>query len=405
MDKQTILKRISLRELAEEAGAIFSKGDASKCPLHGGNNPTAFHLYADGQRWHCFTNCPADKNDGDAITFYMRWKNVDFKTALEELGERAGLGHPSARSSAPSGPKPDVIKWRKRAGEFLNYAIVQLWSNTRSPVFEYLHKERGLYVQMANDYKLGYNPQDIFDLPERWGLTGKKIWLPRGIVIPGLMPDGETVSYIKIRRPLPGDSLTEYIGHPVTSLPKVKFGGPRGGHAVLFGTHTMRDHPVALLTEGEWDCMLAYRLARDLCDVGTLGGATHRADITDLSHLTRYTAIIVVYDRDRAGRKGSQYLARIPRCTAVEPPGNDLTDYWKAHGDDALRAWIARHVASALETSLENLDEKNHYNTFIHWLRLYEKASDIGSARGKLADTPTSPHPTRQPDFTTETAI
>jgi hypothetical protein len=25
------------------------------CPLHDGDNPTVFHLYEDGQRWHCFT--------------------------------------------------------------------------------------------------------------------------------------------------------------------------------------------------------------------------------------------------------------------------------------------------------------------------------------------------------------
>ncbi len=89
----SIRNRISLRLLAEEAGAAFIRPQGSAasscCPLHGGDNPTAFRLYADGARWHCFTRCPHDANDGDIFTFYMRWKNVDFKTALHDLSSRA----------------------------------------------------------------------------------------------------------------------------------------------------------------------------------------------------------------------------------------------------------------------------------------------------------------------------
>ncbi len=77
-----ILERADLRGLAERAGAAFNppgRGTASRCPLHGGDNPTAFHLYrgSDGrQRWHCFTRCPQGQNDGDAIGFYMSMTDV-----------------------------------------------------------------------------------------------------------------------------------------------------------------------------------------------------------------------------------------------------------------------------------------------------------------------------------------
>lgn len=89
-DLDLIKSRLSLRSLAEEAGAQF-KTDSSPCPLHSGDNPTAFRLYADDQRWHCFTHCPQDRNDGDLITFYMRWRNLDFKTVVIELANHAGL--------------------------------------------------------------------------------------------------------------------------------------------------------------------------------------------------------------------------------------------------------------------------------------------------------------------------
>ena len=90
-----IKQRLSLRELSELAGASFRvhkrDGASSTCPLHGGDNPTAFRLYLNGTRWHCFTRCKPGENDGDLLAFYMRWKGVDFKTALHELAELAGI--------------------------------------------------------------------------------------------------------------------------------------------------------------------------------------------------------------------------------------------------------------------------------------------------------------------------
>ena len=98
-DKDQIRARLSLQALAEEAGARFHNL-ASRCPLHHGDNPNAFHLYDHGRKWHCFTRCPEGENDGDLFKFYMRWKQVDFATALRRLAERAGV-HP-----APPRPKP-----------------------------------------------------------------------------------------------------------------------------------------------------------------------------------------------------------------------------------------------------------------------------------------------------------
>src|SRR5512142_589032 len=93
-DVHELLQRLDLREMAEAAGASFARAASSTCPLHpDADNPTAFHLYCgrDGiWRWHCFTRCPAGQNDGDAISFYMRWRHVDFATALRELARREG---------------------------------------------------------------------------------------------------------------------------------------------------------------------------------------------------------------------------------------------------------------------------------------------------------------------------
>lgn len=94
IDVEEIVRRVDLVHLVEEAGGHPRRVGTTwraACPLHGGDNETAFVVYPgrDGrQRWHCFTGC---QTGGDAIDFYMRWQGVDFLTALQALAARAGL--------------------------------------------------------------------------------------------------------------------------------------------------------------------------------------------------------------------------------------------------------------------------------------------------------------------------
>jgi len=365
-DLETIRNTISLPALAEEAGAHFDHPHRlnSRCPLprHAGDRSSkAFTIFASGRKWKCHSSCPADANGGDLFAFYMAWKGVDFKTAVAELAERASVAPTSPMKEnanqveiapAPIVPEP---AWRARAEQFIVWAESNLASHAGAQ--EYLEKERGLSPETWRAFRLGYNPANLYDDPARWGLDGRKIWLPRGIVIPGF--GQKEPSYVKIRRPLPGQALGKYIGEwkAPDGLPEVKFGGPRGGVACLFRLELLDHLPVLILTEGEWDTMLLWEYCPDLCDVGTLGGASTKLDALDLSILTRYLTVLVIHDDDKAGDEGRQYVARLrqrfPRVQSIRPPAHDLTDFWKAGGD--IRAWLAEHVHVALENALQGL--------------------------------------------------
>lgn len=84
-DIQTILEKADLLSFVERAGGEPKGGGnryACACPLHGGDNPTAFSIYfQDGRwKWKCFTgNC----GQGDAITFVEVWQGLDFRRACE----------------------------------------------------------------------------------------------------------------------------------------------------------------------------------------------------------------------------------------------------------------------------------------------------------------------------------
>jgi hypothetical protein len=351
-----IRQRISLVALAEVAGARF--GDAhrlrSHCPLphHAGDRSSlAFMIYDNGRMWKCHSSCPPDANGGDVIAFYMAWKDVDFKTAVKELSEHSGTTHPYTPGPAPQ-PKPytQPQQWRARAAEFVSFAE----KNLNPSVLGYLSQERGLSRETVKAFHLGYNPGSLYDEPARWGLEGKKIWLPRGIVIPGYLRSQP--QHIKIRRPLANDALGKYIPgwNPQDGFPEVKFGGPRGGRSVLFRLEFMDHLPVLMLVEGEWDAMLVWEHCADLCDIATLGGAQSKFDALDLALLTCYSTVLVVHDDDQAGTLGREYIASLqammPRLRPILPPAHDLTDFWKAGGD--LREWIARHLSAALEDAL-----------------------------------------------------
>jgi len=398
-DVQTILDRIDLRALAEEAGAVFGPGDSSVCPLHpGADNPSAFHLYTgqDGRlHWHCFTRCPQGENDGDAIAFYERWRKVDFATAVRDLAQRAGAtptspprsggsrdsqptSHPPAspprsggsRDSQPI-PHPPAAPWQARARAFTAYAQAQLWSPAGHPVLRYLHHERGLHEETLRTWGLGYNPRDVWQPASAWGLPGPRpVWCPRGIVIPCLR--GGLLWTVKVRRPLPGDALSHAIG-PVDRLPTVKFAALRGGRATLYGADRLAGLPVLLLAEGEFDALLAWQAAHDLCDVASLGGAGQRLDALDAVALARACVVLAAYDADPAGARGNAYLGSLSgRVVALVPPAHDLTAYWQAGGD--LRAWIAALVVEHLERLLNGLDQQGYPQLFVAWPDLFERA-------------------------------
>jgi len=380
IDIKLILEKTDLIALAEEAGAQFNSSHSSRCPVHHGNNPTAFHVYRgqDGiQHYHCFTNCPEGNNGGDAIAFYMRWRQVDFKTAVTELAQRAGIvsngngqrleprpAKPVARVLIDQPDEPPSETWRARTITFVNYAQSELWLDTGKCAQGYLIVDRGLAEDTIKHFGLGYNPRDLFDVPDRWGQDGNRVWCPRGIVIPHAHYG--QIWFANIRRPLPGDALAARIG-AVKDLKETKFAGVRGGRRGLFGTITGK--PVVVLAEGEFDTMLAHQVASSFCDVATLGGARHRLDSHDAALLAGASIIVAVLDDDEAGQRGAAYLASVTaRVVTVIPPDHDLTDAWKRGVN--LRQWIGGLVAQKMEGLMNGL----HCEPPEDWLTFYQNA-------------------------------
>jgi len=323
-----------LTELEKDLGPGKRSGRWTlfSCPFaghaHGDSNPS-LSATGDNQRYFCFT-CGAE---GDLIDWLREYRKMDWQQ-IKDLAGSDSLPAPLPRPSQPAQAEhsgPPSPAWQARAGEFMEYCNQQLWTPAGKPALDYLHG-RGLTDASIMFYTLGYNPQDLNDKYQAWGLPEipdrKGVWLPSGIVIPCFIGDGP-IWYVKIRQP---ERKPKYIN--VT-----------GGKAAMFGAANLLGAEIALLTEGELDCILADQIIGDVAGVATLGSATKRLDISTWGvYLLPARAILAAYDLDKAGKAGLDHLlgrsARIHqlRVPALKPGDKDITDYHLAGGD--LWEWI-----------------------------------------------------------------
>ncbi len=354
-DLQNALSQIDLVALIEaDLGQPRHKSDRWVmwlCPFHPDKKTPSLAVNLKKGYWHCY-GC---NRSGNALTWLCAYRKMETKEALNALGllnqNQAAQGYQRVRKFTATAPKKpisnDVLPpeptetWQKRGLAFLEYSQKQLWQTPGAIL--YLREKRLLEDYTIRRFRLGYNPADLWDSPERWGFSKtdtKRVWLPKGYVIPCFVE--QALWYIKIRR---------IDGEP-------KYLHVRGSTPAMFGTDSLGGAPLILLTEGEFDCMLTWQLLRDIAGVATLGSANKKLD---LSRWTRYLLpaeeIVAVLDNDSAGKQGAQTLAGLSaqihpvRIPSLSPSANDITDYVRDGGD--LWEWLKHHLAA-----IENPDPR-----------------------------------------------
>ena len=85
MNIEAVLQKTDLTELVRMAGGEPDRNGRCACPLHGGKDTNAFHVYTDSgkQKWKCFSH---DCGGGDALDFVQKWRGWDLKQSYEFLG-------------------------------------------------------------------------------------------------------------------------------------------------------------------------------------------------------------------------------------------------------------------------------------------------------------------------------
>jgi DNA primase len=299
-DIDEIKDRADLRLLIEEdLGPPASERRCRvwwSCPFHN-ETEASFGVIPSGDGYKCF-GCGAS---GDVFSWLMEYRGMTFPQAKKYLAGETGVKVSVRRGHRK--PKPRTSRqapknvWQDRARQFIESSAAE-----QGRVEAYL-KTRGLSVQTG----LGWNPKSVRDDASSWGLDGKAVWLPAGLVIPWVI-DGE-VWTVRIRRER---------GEP-------KYIMPRGGRGSgMYRIDTVGDRPV-VLCEAEIDALTVVQEAGDLVDVVATGASTGGREKPWLLSLACVPQVLVAFDADSAGEKASEWwLEMLGNARRLRPTEHDI---------------------------------------------------------------------------------
>ena len=223
---------------------------------------------------------------------------------------------PNVQSIATEPPPYD---WQIAACEVVSITEDTLWSSAGERALTYL-LDRGLSTTTIRQARLGFLPGDFREWREIAGLK-----VPCGITIPWFAADA--LWTVKVRRAYGDPKYVQIAG---------------GSSHGLYNADRLHENTVAFFCEGEFDALLVQQDAGCLVSPVTLGSASARLTARWYGELVGHRTILVAYDRDEAGRRGTQRLLKLsPRFRELLlPDSKDITDFFLS-GED-LYTWVEK---------------------------------------------------------------
>ena len=361
---------MNILDLVQEAGYIPKK----KASTHGGEYCSPCPFCKDGDdRFLIWPNrlnknseyqggrfsCRVCAKYGDAITFLKDLNGLSYKEACERLRiepKKRDHSFISKREFKPATAKEPSEFWKEKASLFVEWCHIQLMSNKQALS---LVMNRGFTIESIKQFKIGFNPKDLWRAREEWGTesqtkedgTLKKLWLPAGIVIPTFYCD--QIIKIKVRRSnwREGDELPKYV----------ELSGSKQCPSV-YGDQTLK---TAFIIESELDALLIQQFSSDLIYCVALGGSTKSLDFETDQLLRRTSILLFCPDFDKAGAaawvKWKKMFPAIQRILA--PDGKSAGDAYLAGVD--LRIWIVDSLDS-VQRNNRKIEEKLHNEDMRH---------------------------------------
>lgn len=319
----------------------------SLCPSCGGTD--RFIIQPNKQQKNCtgFFFCRRCEISGDTIQFAIDHLGYTFSDATKLIGvtientiRHSLFKTPYKPSSAPLMKRSPI--WQEQAAKYLEQAHSDLLLN--QDVLTYLAK-RGLPLDAVINYRLGWSAQDQcfaridWNLPEESKEDGtlKKLWLPRGLIIPTI--DFGKIIRLKTRRTNwnEGDALPKYIAIP----------GSSEGLNIIGN----KKHPVLIVAETELDGYALHHAVGDFSVIIAIGGSIKKPDdVTD--YLAQHKVLLICPDSDSAGndvwKKWSALYPHAINCQTTT--GKDIGEAIEQGLD--LRSWIISKLPEQLQYDL-----------------------------------------------------
>lgn len=337
------------------------------CPSCGGTKRCSiWPAEREGRGYYWCRECNAR---GDSIQFLRDYAHFSYADACKRIGVASAA--PAVRTPALPGRAErncfevgqkangsmDAGKWREKAEKFVSWAEARLQKNAEQLAWL---AARGISAEAAREYRLGYNPGErggncIIRPRESWGLPPavrddgkpKRLWLPRGIVIPQML-DGE-IRRLRIRR-LDADRAEFNAGHKY----HVVEGSEMQPLWLECRTQLRDGQGAVVVVETELDACMLHALAGDLVHALALGTCNVRHLPARLfERLKESLVILVALDADEAGAQGwPRWQETFPAARRWPVPvGKDPGDAY-ARGED-MRLWLLSGMPEGLRMMLD----------------------------------------------------
>ena len=298
------------------------------CPFHKEKTPS-FSVNPQLGIYKCF-GCGAG---GDALSFIMNTKGIEFIDLIKDLAAKFGLEMPETfkRNEASKGLKEEMMAASQKAAEFYNDLLLNKQSKEADEALEYL-TSRSISRDIIKKFSLGIAPRAYSTLYELL----KKDFSNDVLEKAGLILEGKSGGYIdrfRNRVIIPIQNETgEYVAFGARALEKEQ--SPKylnssdsliyNKSKLLYGLYTAKDaiksEDGVILMEGYFDVISAQAHGIENA-VASCGTALTPEHVKLLSRYTKSRRIYLSFDTDSAGQKATDRGAEIIR-EAFEGLGN-----------------------------------------------------------------------------------
>ncbi len=316
------------------------KNFRSLCPFHTEKDPS-FYVNPEKQIFYCF-GC---QTGGDAVTFLMKYENLDFRSAVEKLGKRVGV-------LITRDTTRDRFEELYEANEFAsNFYHTMLGKEVGRRGLNYL-LNRGVTRATIDKFKLGYAPLTggLIEAAKRKGYRDQKL------IKIGLISAERNWEHLRDRVIFPifnlGGRIIGFGGRRIDDKVEPKYlNSPESqifkkGDA-LFGLFQAKDSiklkNAALLVEGYFDQNTLFQ-AGIYNVIAPLGTAFTENQALLLSRFCK--RVNLFFDGDMSGIKAALRAIGLLINTQVEvrvvtlPTGIDPDTYVKENGVEAVDGLI-----------------------------------------------------------------
>jgi hypothetical protein len=250
----------------------------------------------------------------------------------------------------PNDDEAPADEWRPIAIEFAKECKEVLWSETGKNALAWL-RNRGLTDETINRAGLGYNPATHWDEKDAWAIGYrkeiKKVWIPRGIVIPWVIE--RQLWKVSIRRPDPDIERDRERGieHPA------KYVSIAGGSNGLYGIDTFNYERPAVIVEGEFDKLILSQVVGSEANVFATGSTAKGRGEKWALLIAQSPTILIAYDADEGGEKAMReyWLKYLPQALPWQPWAKDINAMY-LEGQD-LHEWLRMGVELAQPSPIE----------------------------------------------------